>query len=184
MSSYKYTVKSAIKCYPSLFLYEADVIDHLFFVNGNGYGWHKGQLVGYQNHKESFVEAISHRKPDETFDSIRENEIKYRKSTSKLFGEQSSAYYDPSGKFAKEIYPICKYACIMNIPDDIRNDWLQAAKLACDLARSSFVKMTKSDERFLDIAEKRINELALKNSARFTRSIDEVLEVFPEPQMK
>lgn len=45
MSTYAETKRVMMDAYPTLFVDEADVLHHLFFVNGNGYEWVEGELV-------------------------------------------------------------------------------------------------------------------------------------------
>ncbi|MCI0526394.1 MAG: hypothetical protein L0Y56_02930 [Nitrospira sp.] len=39
MASYEKTKETMMEAYPRLFMDELDVLDHLFFTNGNGYEW-------------------------------------------------------------------------------------------------------------------------------------------------
>lgn len=39
------TIEQSILCYPSLNRWRSDVLEHLFYVIGNGYEWQDGQLV-------------------------------------------------------------------------------------------------------------------------------------------
>lgn len=43
--TYEETKALAMEVYPSLFVDEADVLHHLFFINGNGYRWTNGELT-------------------------------------------------------------------------------------------------------------------------------------------
>lgn len=55
--NYKDTKKQMMDAYPSLFVDEADVLDHLFFTIGNGYEWVEGQLVDVcEERDELYVE--------------------------------------------------------------------------------------------------------------------------------
>lgn len=60
-------------------------------------------------------------------------------------------------KTSRELYPICQYAKIMCLPEDIKSDWLVAAQKAIKMTR--YYKLTKSNKEYLLKARKAIKLL-------------------------
>jgi len=113
------------------------VLDQLFFTNGNGLDWINGELA--YSEKE---EVIIHSLPENYFSiqlmSTEEDETSWIKE----FRLEKGKEYKPREICSKEaltIYPICQYAAIVNIPEDIKLDWLLAAEDACFLAADYFL---------------------------------------------
>lgn len=118
------------------------VLDQLFFTNGNGLEWINGEL----QYPESEEVASTYTIPIDYFSkpvmSTEEDETswikKYRLEEGKKFKP-----HEICSKDALTIYPICKYAAIVNIPEDIKFDWLLAAEDACFLAADYFTNPYK-----------------------------------------
>lgn len=113
------------------------VLDQLFFTNGNGLEWVNGELLYDDEAKNNIERTLPENyfsiplmsTEDEESSWIREYRIKEGKE------------YKPREICSKEaltIYPICEYAAIVNIPDDIKLDWLLAAEDACFMAADYF----------------------------------------------
>ena len=114
-------------------------LEHCFFVNGNGLRWINSERI--KNEKEE-----------------------WKKRLKELLGEEKlnnlSAKNDCKNDCAPhKIYPICQYAKINHLPDDIEPSWLEAAKRAIEFARSNRAIITTEDSEWLDKAELRIAEL-------------------------
>lgn len=137
----KDTFWQCFNLYPSLFQTRADVIDHLFFVIGNGYRWHCGELIDDE--------------PRKTLDEITEERIarevrdiscvRLAQSAARIFGDpipsdeevleeqlnEEFAYkIGPVRGKPRDFYPVCGYSKICNVPDDVRPDWLRLAREA------------------------------------------------------
>ena len=97
----KETLKMCLRTYPSIFPNKWAVYHHIFLVNGCGYGWENGELV------KSFVYDLP---------TLIPNDILKKRMLDFEMPED------------EEIYPICEYSKICNIPDDIKPDWLEAAQ--------------------------------------------------------
>jgi len=118
------------------------VLDQLFFTNGNGLEWLNGELQ-YPNSKDV---TSTYTIPVDYFSkplmSIEEDETswikEYRLENGKDFKPREICSKD-----ALTIYPICDYAAIANIPEDIKLDWLLAAEDACFLAADYFTNPYK-----------------------------------------
>lgn len=57
----------------------------------------------------------------------------------------------PDGRIGLVPYPLSDYACIF-VPDDVKPDWLAAARKALELARSELFRRTPNDEEWLERA--------------------------------
>lgn len=75
---------------------------------------------------------------------------------------KARAYCLVEGKLKRYLYPLCEYADILHTPDDVKPDWLQAARKALSLVGKTLIHMpgdTRRNKVFLRWAEKRIKEL-------------------------
>lgn len=189
MPSYNHTKQAMMKAYPRLFMDEWDVLDHLFFVVGNGYYWDNGEL----SEKISLEEMISRAKADrvhadklsldawnradkffaklgknhspyepyETDDDERNRNKEYEFRRIIAVKEFDECYFilDDGVTIGHKIYSVSSYSKILNIPDDIKSDWLEAAKMAIKIARSPKARASKNDLEQLDIAENRVKQI-------------------------
>ncbi len=87
------------------------IFNQMFFTNGNGYVWRNGclQYGASPKHVLANITDSDSRIPVDL-------EEKMKCST------------------GQSIYPICKYAKICNVPDDVRPDWLDACFEALEMA--------------------------------------------------
>ena len=112
--------------YPDLFYNRQRALNHLFCVNGNGYKWINGELVSH----DRFYDKYMLKEPVEKADfSYAEYNHKYMEQIRRLTikatkGKEGLDKYDVRLKEEKW-YPICEFAKICNIPDDIKPDWLE-----------------------------------------------------------
>ena len=143
----KYTLKQlvidSILDYPSLYkdinykLSRQKILNHLFFVNGNGFTWQKGVLC-YDTGSESIPSLTTRKFPEDYFEktiwSKEEDEPEWIKKHIK----PPYKPHEICSKHALIIYPICKYAKICNIPENIQNDFLEGALSAIEIAFEFF----------------------------------------------
>ena len=85
--------------------------------------------------------------------------IKYAHKLSDGIKHGFCYYLDDNGELIQTMYPICQYAKIMNLPDDIKPDWLEAAKKAIQYANEGKWILTASDKSYILKAEQRIKEI-------------------------
>jgi len=149
MASYKEQKRLMMKYSPSLYQRESQILSHLFFVNGNGYEWENGELVDFWHRSETQLGEERKR-----FLAWLKTLLAGTSLTRKQRGEILKTKVFP-GRI--KIYPLCEFAEIMNIPDDVKPDWLVAARKSLGVARD--LKKTASDIRYLAKARKRIREL-------------------------
>lgn len=204
--TYEETKALMMEVYPSLFVDEADVLHHLFFVNGNGYSWEDGELTDgetpeatraqakrdREHQNKHFVKPVLSRFDDflksrdaldpetratleklmadsdqrtkDLFQSDdpeveRAKEVQNRLRWIKSDSKQSSWFLLPDGRIGRELYPLCEYADILHVPEDVKPDWLMAAVKALSVARSDLFRRTAKDEEWLSKAETTIKRL-------------------------
>lgn len=116
------------------------VLNHLFFVIGNGFTWAHGVLCPTTS--EGQLSQLTNRTiPEDYFEkpiwSKEEDELQFFR---KLRLEDGLPYKprEICSKYAIAIYPICKYANICNIPEDIRIDFHAGAMEAVTFALDFF----------------------------------------------
>ncbi len=118
------------------------VLNHLFFTNGNGFDWCNGELVDvFEGDKHEPMQI-----PENYFSTPIMSTEKDESALFKKFREQDGEAYKPHEICSKEaltIYPICQYAAIMNLPKDLKLDWLEAGEDACYLALDYFTNPYK-----------------------------------------
>ena len=169
----KDTIKSMIITCPRLFPTKLSVYNHLFLTNGNGYRWENGELISEDDEENcsiedgleslfcdqlqyDFLEGYLNTTPDS------EDIINYFKRRNKENLELAKVIinyekiineklYLPN---KEELYPLCKYAKILNIPDDIKDDWKDALKEFLDFI------MTSEENEVIIYRNQYINELS------------------------
>lgn len=181
--NYEQTLKIMFNSYPSLFVNEADCINQLFFIIGNGYSWIDGELVGedgdpkdiifnaQQNHlkflKEMFIEETNrgfdgfyYQKQIELYEEndvekIRQKEIEKRFSYIDD-GEGGDCWFKtPSGKLGLVI-SISEYSKIMTVPVDVTPDWLKASFKVIEMTKTDLVRATDNSIKLLADAYDRL----------------------------
>ncbi len=130
------TIKQGLLGYPSLFQTPGDVLHQLFVVNGNGYEWAGGQLVYWTDGRKDATEWIEaqiaearERGHSEGLELYYE-EMQHRFEFTKLNIDRIVEHGEH--RYRKSIYPICQYAKIMCVPDNVQDDWLAAAYQFCE----------------------------------------------------
>lgn len=149
-------LKHCLIMYPTIFENRWDVFHHWFIVNGNGYDWVNGQLVDFMDldchveiengirkidEQESLDEkrdlselerfAVKVRDVDEGKwgEVLRKSRIERNEKHRNMvrnWEQRSKDFTCTRTKGRNLIYPICEFAQIMNIPDNIQPDWKEA----------------------------------------------------------
>ena len=102
---------------------ESNILDYLLCVNGNGYSWIDGQLGEYVFNEEM----------DEKEKPLQEDYIPQRLTEKAIFPSGITLYQTTGGIF----YPICQYAKIYVVPDNIKADWLETCKTLLNIIELS-----------------------------------------------
>ena len=170
---YEEDKRISMKYYPRLFLDETDYLRHLFFVNGNGYDWINGELVCHETEEdakqahEEFMRNETERNLSElmpeysyygkTPEETRQKEIDYRMFCIEEMPEENNCWFLLSdGRIGSVMYPICQYAKILHVPDDVKPDWLAAAFSAIEMAESDLYRCSEKDKEWLAKAKERL----------------------------
>ena len=160
---YKEELRISMKYYPRLFLDEEDFLHHVFFVNGNGYEWVEGELcsdteehllIQYNNMKRQYPRYYG-----KTLKETRQKEIEHRRFFIENMKDECGYYLLDDGRLGRQIYPICQYAKIVNIPENIKPDWLNAAHKAIQMAESPLFKLTEIDKKWLAKAKDNLDKI-------------------------
>jgi hypothetical protein len=138
MATVNETVRNAITCYPSLFATRGDALHHLFLVLGNGYTWHKGEIVNKFPEDEGQPwtperESASFARIDGNADLLRELVDERVQRHQAILSNLDAAVQDLT--LTREfVYPQFDGALLFTIPEDVTDDWAAAAEDAKTIA--------------------------------------------------
>jgi hypothetical protein len=180
MASYEETKARMMRQYLTLYPSETHVLHYLFCVIGIGYEWQGGELVCLHERTDAEVFADRARRHREMMKESAEQYDNERARAAliainrdiKRHGLAYAGQRVDSARDAlppvKELYPLCKYAAIVTIPDDVKADWLDAAERALTWALSDDVKRDIGDAGWLAKARRRIKQIqrARRDAAR------------------
>lgn len=140
----KTTLLECIRYYPTIFPTRERVLDHLFFVIGNGYAWKGGHLISLTKIKEKDPLKFNLDK----FPGSSPKKIKNLKEIIETAEERAKPGFPHIEKMrwvtfkektdwnADSLYPLCSYSKIFSVPDNVRPDWLRAAAEAINMGRA------------------------------------------------
>lgn len=140
----KTTILQCIRFYPTIFPTREKVLDHLFFVIGNGYIWKGGHLVSTTKIKEKDplkfnldnFPTLSPKKRIERLKAILETAEERAKPGFPHVEKMRSALFKEEIDWnADSLYPLNSYSKIFSVPDNVRPDWLRAAAEAINMGR-------------------------------------------------
>lgn len=141
---------TSLRRWPTLYVDRVQVIEHVWYVIGNGYDWLDGAIV--DTSPEDYLEASRmerrHRKDDRAIEALlREMKIE----PSRLRGPPPKP--DAEGRF--HFYPAAEnYSLVACVPADARPEWIRAAVEAADILRR-----LSDDESNRALGERVHNEL-------------------------
>lgn len=110
------------------------VLEDLFFMNGNAMDWKDGVLQ-YNYLEENAPEIEYTQLPENYFNIPIFSKEKNEDDFTHRLRLKLDKPHTPSEICSKqiiELYPLCRHAAIVNIPDDIKLDWLEAALEICE----------------------------------------------------
>lgn len=167
------TVKHIMATYPSVNENVFDVYNHLFLTIGNGFDWVDGELVSDTITKASSISCT---------DKLLTNLISRIKNISGLKESLRNNLIDKTFENYKNILSaitqmensICnmsiptespfvfddlnEHSALANLPENVKSDWLYAAKRFVDLIKSN-KDLIKDDSNLLDKIDERISNL-------------------------
>jgi hypothetical protein len=143
---------------------EYSVLEQMFFVNGNGLWWSRGELTDGRTIKQYEEDNERYNQEQKEFleERIRDTDSKYIKE---LFTERLNNGYwgpppDPPDTNRKyNLYPLYERSTIMELPDNVKDDWLLAAEKALDMVKKGVYIASKGDKKYLRRARIRVNSL-------------------------
>lgn len=162
----KNTLKRSLMKYPSIFENKWDVYHQWFIVNGNGMEWKNGELVDiYDNKPIKLEDAIIKHVDFYLTENISEllNESDYFLEIT-LKGKIERLKQDIIDTFQWEnklsdftcddfecFYPLCEYSKILNIPDDVKPDWKEAAIEMLSWLIENYDKLGKENQKYINM---------------------------------
>lgn len=135
----------------TLYRTRVDIIDHLFFVIGNGYSWMDGAIVSTSEEGRDEEETRVVLPPGSpkylSSEFFKLSRLEQREITTAHYQAEEDAM--PTGPLPddgrpRNFYPVCHYSGILCIPEDVRPDWLLVAYEAALLLRD---RQTTTPER-------------------------------------
>lgn len=137
----EFAVNVSLLAYHGIHPTRAHVVNHLYCVNGNGYDWFEGRLHEGTDEKSAEVARMLLNGDPETwikkyveeYDRERFPPLYMDEKLRELLQRHGLPLDPPVLEPKFHIYPICQYADIMNLPEDIRPDWLAGAEEALHL---------------------------------------------------
>lgn len=189
MASVKDTVFEMMTQYPSLFKNKTDCYAFLFFRNGNGYNWIDGELVSispdhkggpaFENEHDAVVEAkkeTSHDYGDKYYNyirlDVRRNNmmIHFAINNIDLIMDESIDFYTTQNKI---YYDGTDYCLLMKIPDDAKDDWVEAAE---EVIRNITPYITQKSNIDSIYSDEKLTELLKDASALKKRRFPKIIE--------
>lgn len=130
----------------TLFRRRADLLDHLFFVIGNGYSWLDGGIISTLAYEDE--ERVVTVPPPGSPKAYSGGFYKLPYSEQRIIQDYHHHLLEeamPVGPLhddgrAREFYPVSQYSAILCIPEDARPDWLLVAYEAALLLRDRQVR--------------------------------------------
>lgn len=154
MALYKDTLEQLLNEYPSLFLDEEDVLEHLFFTCGNGMSWKRGELIDRDNistGSQSSTAIARERKEN------LEWRISCAKRAAKLPEVIGNCWFLlEDGSVGKKLQRLTPYDAIFNIPANVKPDWKVAALKAIDMCHTKRWVLTPTDLEKLNKVKTRL----------------------------
>lgn len=163
------------KHYPDLYKTRLDIIDQVFFTIGNGYEWLDGAPI--YRYSEDY-RLITIRQSIALFKKALGHDAKLVKQINSFLNKKDSPERPlPDDGKQRCFYRVSKHSLIMNVPDDVRSEWLDVVFEAAILLKDR----SGSDERYSleDIANHQVE--TNENNKTMGEFIINSLEVrFPE----
>lgn len=177
-------LRACLLSFPSIYPTALRVYDHLFIVNGNGYEWIDGELVSDSDYcfnvEDAVVKNINFtlvennaflKRMMSVSDNILEKTVErmIEESIKPLFHVEERMkdftipeWFNERGRHTDDnrfmFYDLSKYSKLYTIPDNIKDDWLKAAKKMVDILDKNPDKF-KDREGIFEQVKERINKL-------------------------
>lgn len=152
------TLQNSLILYPSVNKNKFDVYNHLFLTNGNGYNWIDGELVviGNTNRpvtiEDGIESAFDFHMSDERLINcslIFSRDYLKKQILSIINWEERSKIFVCD----REEVTICQYSKILHIPNDVKPDWLEAAKEMYGWLVNNIHEVRVEDRRWIKLIE-------------------------------
>jgi len=150
-------LKNSLLMYPSIFENKWSVYHHWFIVNGNGYKWLNGELVymGMNGENREYtvydgvINSINSRFKNKFTPPLSPSFSKDRliEDINRIFDINNRMKdFTPTG----DLYPLCEYSKILNIPPNIKMDWYSAVKEFYHYLIDNYDDFNSDDQEYID----------------------------------
>lgn len=164
----KETLISDLMKYPSIHKNKWDVFHQWFIVNGNGMEWKNGELVDIYDNKpvtieesiikhvdfyitESLSEILDEDKDKRVLEIILNGKIDRLKKDIINSFKWEERMNDFTSDRIEDIYPLCEYSKILNIPDDVKPDWKEAAIEMLSWLIENYDKLGEENQKYINM---------------------------------
>lgn len=170
-------VEIALFAYPTIYRSRRDVIEHLYCVIGNGYEWAHGKLSTRGRPEAAWKQATVRVRSGERMTPELRKKLVREHYESFCDDPASSFNWGPMEDATPEfratlratliervvakcdqpkerdprfsvIYPLCSYSRMRNVPDDVRQDWLDGAYEAVEMVLATPGEMDAANREF------------------------------------
>lgn len=163
----KETLKSDLMKYPSIHKNKWDVYHQWFIVNGNEMEWENGELVDMYSNKpitieESIIKHVDFYITSNVDEILSDKNKDFLQIT--LEGKIERLKKDILNSFKWEermsiftcddiehFYPLSEYSKILNIPDDIKPDWKEAAIEMSSWLIENYDNLGEENQKYIDM---------------------------------
>lgn len=138
------TVRESLTSYPTLFETGGDVLYYLFCIIGNGHEWRNGEIVDeFSEERKPWTSEREWERFNQHYgengsviaDLLRPKVEEEIVLLQKIVDEVGTRWSDMSvHRKTSSFYPQSHYALLMNVPEDVTDDWHEAAEWAKNLA--------------------------------------------------
>lgn len=148
------TIKEMMLGYPSLYPDPSHALHHLFAVSGNGYDWQNGELVNVCEEIRADARGWIHECMRKAHPLVREQECLHYESLlhQYRFTQENIDRIVEYGnrEYTGPLYPMGQFADIVNVPQDVTDDWLNAA-IAFALSTKAVIRCRNGEPQRYDL---------------------------------
>jgi len=149
IKSFEHSLKVMMLAYPDLFPTPDYALNHLFLVIGNGYDWWNGVLM--ERPPDDLCREVEKMlvagRPEEEIRAMVEKDKETRHPIPSMMkntiAKLKAAGMDTTGlegplvlRDPLRAYPMCEYSKLMKVPENVQDDWLEAAFRALTIAET------------------------------------------------
>jgi hypothetical protein len=165
--NYEQTKILAFKTYPMVYYDEIQFLNSCFFLGGTEYEWANGEIIDIyvKSKPDSIIKRTRKNKKKRLLKELEITHLKYFiKFQLKLLEQnykKQQDYWKKDSLMYDKVFYIYESSNIFKIPDNVKPDWLDAAKKAIKIAKTGEMgKLKKEDKKLLKLAEEKVKKLS------------------------